>query len=219
MKWFKHDSDASIDAKVKLLIMTYGLEGYGLYWYCLELVARDVSANNLTFELEHDSQIIAKDFDISPQKVSEIMNYMVEINLFENADGIITCLKMAARTDEYTQKLIKTHTQLIGTLSGHNPTKSVLIEQKRREEKLHPHFAEFWTYYPKKKDKQQALKAWNKQKPDIVAVKKALIHQKKSEEWTKQNGQFVPYPSTYINRRRWEDELSVKTIVEMRTEN
>ena len=142
-----------------------------------------------------------------------------EISLFENADGIITCLKMAARTDEYTQKLIKTHTQLIGTLSGHNPIKSVLIEQKRREKKLHPHFAEFWTYYPKKKDKQQALKAWNKQKPDMVAVKKALIQQKRSEEWTKDGGQFVPYPSTYINRRRWEDEEPVKAIVQMRAEN
>ena len=33
MKWFKHDANASIDAKLKRLRLKYGMEGYGVYWY------------------------------------------------------------------------------------------------------------------------------------------------------------------------------------------
>ena len=42
MKWFKHDATAGMDAKLKKLRLRYGLEGYGLYWYLLECIARTV---------------------------------------------------------------------------------------------------------------------------------------------------------------------------------
>ena len=137
MKWFKHDSDASNDAKLKKLRIKYGAQGYGIYWYCLELIARNVEKHNLTFELEHDAEIIADDFKLSSDLVQHIMSFMVDIGLFENSTGVITCLKMATRTDEYTQKLIQSNKKSldnIPTLSGDNPKKSVLIEEKRREE-------------------------------------------------------------------------------------
>lgn len=137
MKWFKHDSDASNDAKLKKLRLKYGAQGYGIYWYCLELIARNVEKHNLTFELEHDAELIADDFKLSGELVQHIMTYMVELGLFENSTGVITCLKMASRTDEYTQKLIqsiKKTTDTIPTLSGQSPTKSVLIEENRLEE-------------------------------------------------------------------------------------
>ena len=40
MKWFKHDSNANTDAKLKRVRMKYGMQGYGLYWYCLEIEER-----------------------------------------------------------------------------------------------------------------------------------------------------------------------------------
>jgi len=135
MKWFKHDSDASNDAKLKKLRLKYGAQGYGIYWYCLELIARNVEKHNLTFELEHDAELIADDFKLSAELVQHIMTYMVELELFENTDGIISCLKMATRTDEYTQKLlsIKKCPDNVPTKSIQSPTKSVLIEEKRIE--------------------------------------------------------------------------------------
>lgn len=70
-------------------------------------------------------------------------------------------------------------------------------------------FTTFWAAYPKKAGKADALKAWNKLKPDIVLQAKmgeALTAQKKSPQWTKNNGQYIPMPSTWLNGRRWEDE-------------
>jgi hypothetical protein len=66
MKWFKHDSDASNDAKLKKLRLKYGAQGYGIYWYCLELIARNVEKHNLTFELEHDASGKFKRLDTVP---------------------------------------------------------------------------------------------------------------------------------------------------------
>ena len=100
MRWFKHDSDASADAKLKRVRMKYGMAGYGLYWYCLELIAMGVEANKLTFELEHDAEIIAHDTGINYAVVQEMMVYMCDLGLFENTDGRITCLKMATRLDQ-----------------------------------------------------------------------------------------------------------------------
>lgn len=100
MKWFKHDADANQDAKLKRLRMKYGLEGYGLYWYCLELVANGVDDSKLNFELEHDAEIIAFDTGIHYERVQEMMSHMVSLGLFENDAGVITCMKMAQRLDK-----------------------------------------------------------------------------------------------------------------------
>jgi len=99
MKWFRHDSNANSDAKLKRVRMKYGLQGYGLYWYCLELICSDFEKSNITFELEHDAEIIAFDTGINYQLVNEMMTFMIECGLFESSEGKITCLKMASRFD------------------------------------------------------------------------------------------------------------------------
>ena len=100
MKWIKHDTDANQDAKLQNVLLDYGLEGYGLYWYCIELIAGKVDKDNITFELEHDARIIARATGSTPQKVEEMMRYFVKIGLFENASGTITCIKLARRLDK-----------------------------------------------------------------------------------------------------------------------
>lgn len=64
----------------------------------------------------------------------------------------------------------------------------------------------FWSYYPKKTGKEAARKSFNKIKPNIQVVIKALEWQKKSEQWFKNGGQFIPNPATWINQHRWNDE-------------
>lgn len=100
MKWFKHDSDANANHKLLRLQMKYGMEGYGLYWYCLELVAQGVDVHNLTFELEHDAEVIAHMTGIHYERVQEMMAYMVNQGLFENSGGRITCMMMSKRLDQ-----------------------------------------------------------------------------------------------------------------------
>jgi uncharacterized protein YdaU (DUF1376 family) len=71
-------------------------------------------------------------------------------------------------------------------------------------------FEEFWKAYPNKKDKQKAIVAWAKHEPDLAKVLKALKTQKNSEQWKRDNGQFIPLPTTWLNGARWEDEVTTK---------
>lgn len=99
MKWFKHDSDAHRNKKLKKLQIKYGFVGTGLYWHCLELIAQDVDKHNLTFELEHDAEILAHEGKIDTRLCEEIMRYMIELELFESSGGQITCMKLAQRIE------------------------------------------------------------------------------------------------------------------------
>ena len=137
MKWFKHDSDASIDAKMQEVLLDYGLEGYGLYWYCLELIASSIDKHNLNFELEHDARIIARNTGSTTQKVQEMMTRFTELGLFENVQGRIFCLKMASRTDEYTAQLMRETKKkpILSLVTPESvPRNSEVIEKKRTEQ-------------------------------------------------------------------------------------
>lgn len=86
------------------------------------------------------------------------------------------------------------------------------------EDSFSESFNDFWKAYPKKVSKATALKAWNKLKPNDDLVREilsALERQKTSVQWQKDNGQFIPYPATWLNGRRWEDECGVSYKKEM----
>lgn len=73
----------------------------------------------------------------------------------------------------------------------------------------HGDFETFWKTYPKKKSKGAAIKAWNRIKPTPLLARtilKSIEIAKTSEDWTKNGGQFVPHPATWLNAMGWEDE-------------
>ncbi len=107
MKWFKHDTDANMDAKLQEVMLDYGLEGYGLYWYCIELIAQRVNGDNLTFELEHDCRIIARNTGSTPQKVEQMMKSFINLGLLNADNGHVFCLKLASRCDDFTAKAVR----------------------------------------------------------------------------------------------------------------
>lgn len=72
-------------------------------------------------------------------------------------------------------------------------------------------FARFWARYPKKRGKRDALRAWKALAPDMALCRKmsaALKTQMQSAQWQKDNGKFIPYPTTWLRGRRWEDDYS-----------
>jgi len=132
MKWFKHDSDANMDGRLQEILLDYGLEGYGLYFYCLELIVNKIDVDNLNFELEHDSRIIARNTGSTPQKVTEMMKRFIELGLFQNSDGRITCLKLLQRLDKSMTSNVKMRSLIDQAKSNHDTvmTKSCLSHDK-----------------------------------------------------------------------------------------
>ena len=71
-------------------------------------------------------------------------------------------------------------------------------------------FDTFWYEYPKKVGKEAARKAWFKNNPDLDTALNSLKWQKVSPQWFKNNGLYIPNPSTWINQHRWEDEQFIE---------
>lgn len=99
-----------------------------------------------------------------------------------------------------------------------NLTESKGRELNGREQNLEPArcaeslFDRFWLAYPKKKAKDDALKAWQKRRPDealLSVMLRALERQQQSPDWQKDGGRYVPYPATWLNAGRWTDELEM----------
>lgn len=78
-------------------------------------------------------------------------------------------------------------------------------------ESLRNQFDIFWSAYPNKKDKKRAEQKFMKINFKNIPFEKlmdCLEAQKKTFDWTKNNGQFVPMASTWINGERWNDQIA-----------
>ena len=70
-------------------------------------------------------------------------------------------------------------------------------------------FEDFWTRYPRKTGKGAAHRVWKKlSKSEKGKISTALDWQIPSEQWTKDGGQFIPNPKTYLNQKRFDDAPS-----------
>ena len=67
-------------------------------------------------------------------------------------------------------------------------------------------FNAFWDVYPRGEAKQAAIRAWDALRADdalLIVMGRALQRQLQREDW--QRGIGIPYASTWLNQRRWED--------------
>ena len=83
-------------------------------------------------------------------------------------------------------------------------------ERRKKKEEIDLYFARFWESYPRKEAKQTAKKAFEKLNPDetlLQTMLEAIERSKGTAQWREENGRFIPHPATWINQRRWEDEV------------
>ena len=78
------------------------------------------------------------------------------------------------------------------------------------ENQLLKNFELFWSVYPNKKSKKTAFEKFKRidfKKTSFESIMISLEKQKQSDDWTKNGGQYVPMPQTWIFNERWTDEI------------
>lgn len=77
-----------------------------------------------------------------------------------------------------------------------------------------PEFEQFWSAYPRKIGKKAAARAWAKavDRPPRDEVIAAVDRAKKSEQWTRDDGQYIPHPATWLNEGRWADVMPERKL-------
>lgn len=81
---------------------------------------------------------------------------------------------------------------------------------KKKKNIIKENFESFWKAYPKKKNKAKTERWFEQNNPDEKLMNLMLSNlekQKKLKEWKKDNGQFIPLPTTWLNGKRWEDKF------------
>ena len=70
-------------------------------------------------------------------------------------------------------------------------------------------FEIFWNEYPKKVGKKDAKKSFDKALKSTKAetMIRAVIAQKESGQWLRDNGRYIPNPATWLNQGRWDDAI------------
>ena len=69
-------------------------------------------------------------------------------------------------------------------------------------------FRAFWDTYPRKAGKTAAKQAWTELRPSPELARqiiRGVLRWAKSEQWSKEGGRYVPYPSNFLRGKRWED--------------
>jgi uncharacterized protein YdaU (DUF1376 family) len=119
----------------------------------------------------------------------------------ENIKKEITILPKSCHNRGHNQNQNQNHNQ------NQNQKESKTIVQKTA---LNEGFKIFWKAYPKKQGREKARQKWDVLKPSAELLSEMLIaleQQKQTEQWRKDNGQFIPMPITWLNQKRWEDEV------------
>ncbi len=80
-------------------------------------------------------------------------------------------------------------------------------ESNKRTDAKNDDFDAFWAVYPRKVGKGDARKAFAKVKAPVSVLIDAVNTQKQSQQWLRNDGQYIPNPATWLNQGRWEDEL------------
>lgn len=78
------------------------------------------------------------------------------------------------------------------------------------DSKKEANFDRFWEAYPRKVGKVKAQAAFQKVTVPVEVLLSAIKEQKKSPQWQKDSGQFIPHPATWLNGKRWEDQIAVE---------
>lgn len=127
MKWLKHHTDSHASLKVRKLLRNYGVEGYGFYWICNELVAFEGKNYKINKDKDWETTL-AELTKFEPKKSREILEFLAEEKFIDKKSlsrGHLHIPKMEDYADDYTKKALK--------MSGQTPDNVPLKEKKREE--------------------------------------------------------------------------------------
>lgn len=120
--------------------------------------------------------------------------------------------KYQGSENEINQQINQQANHQLTTLKEYNNKKNK--KSRAKAQKTDPDlFEQFWKKYPNKKNKKRTRVLFGKLDLSNGLFQKimtGLEQYKKSDQWQRDNGQFIPHPSTWINQERWDDEVDTR---------
>lgn len=173
--------------------------------------ADPVMVNNLVFtRLGHSVKTISSALD-ELANIGLVIRYQINGETYLNyPDFFEKQPKLLPYREGVSDIPILTQESLMSNscVTSHNIIESNIIQSNITKHKFsEPGFDEFWKAYPRKVNKKEAQSVWSKAViPSLDIILTAVEKQKQSDQWLKDDGKFIPYPSSWLNKERWNDE-------------
>lgn len=219
MQWYKHSTGSHDDPDISDAMDEFGQAAYTTFFITLEIYGSEYNHLNSDGWLNISQRFLSRKLRISWTKAEQIINFYSDRGrILIKTSGImvsINCPKFIDIASNWTKRKGDAPTEDLQrdtVVPTAKEEKKKRIEEEGEEKKNNNYsigFMEFWNYYPRKVGKLEAWKAWKKHNgslPEIGILKKVIDTQKNSPEWMRDNGQYIPHPTTWLNQGRWEDE-------------
>jgi|SRR3990167_1607420 len=218
--FIQHDYNSRNDEKILKLRKKLGAEGVGLFWMICEKLAESSEAR---LKLS-DVDLIAYELQADSERIADVvLNY----ELFKNDKTYFWSNRLLSDIEARNEKSAKASLAAkirwsklsqknADAMQTHSVSNAIAMQGKERKERKErkdntmrkEDFARFWEMYPVKKSRMKAETAFMRLSAELLPkILHALELQKKSDPWTRDGGKFIPYPTTWINGSRWDDEL------------
>ena len=208
LPWFRMYAEFATDPKVQRMSETD--QRRFMMLLCIRCSNGDVTL--------HDEDI-AFQLRISVTEWCESKRTFIERNFIDEDNNVMNWEKRQFASDSSAMRVSRHREkkkQQCNVTGNTKETKSNAVDtdtdtdKKSKPSSSNPDgFDAFWLAYPKKVGKVAALKVWKKIKPPKQTAESmlaSLAWQRDSEQWSRDGGQFIPNPATYLNQGRWLDE-------------
>lgn len=216
IKWIKISVNMFSDDKIKQIRGMEDGDEIILIWLQLLLLAGRINQDGMLImsgaEIPYTESMLARAFDMPDEIVEKAMAVFVEYAMVEIIDDVYHVANWAKHQAVDGMDKIREQDRIRKQKERQRKKESTAQTKQATTDKtpLQRRFDSFWKAYPKKVGKGAAEKAFAKAKPDDALTEKmlsAIEAAKRSAQWKKDGGQYIPNPSTWLNQKRWEDEL------------
>ncbi len=220
VKWIKISVNMFSDDKIKQIRSLPDGNSVLLIWVQLLLLAGRINHEGMLVvsntEIPYTEEMMATAFDMPLKTVIMAINTFKSFGMVDLIDDVYHITNWAKhqalegmekiREQNRTRKQAQREREKVLPPADAVPA---LPAPEPKETPLQRRFARFWKAYPRKTGKGAAEKSFAKYKPDddlTETMIRAVEAAKRSPQWQKDNGQYIPYPATWLNQKRWEDE-------------
>lgn len=214
MEWFKINGYNLIYGSLRLDPPTHQLVFIKLLAMCS--ISRVPGVVCIANKVPYPMNVLATTLSVSEKELKEAIEYnckpeqaRLKINSWEGIEVV-----------NWPQYQSKSYLRV----KKHREKKRTEEEEKRIEQRasnggvtvsndIVTKFNRFWEIYPRKIGKGAAKKAFGKINPDnslFARIMVAVDQQRNSIQWQREEGRFIPLPTTWLNQERWDDVLPHK---------
>lgn len=217
VKWIKVTTDIFDDEKILLIESLPEADSIIVIWFkllCLAGKCNNSGVFMMNDKIAYTESMLATIFRRKETTVRLALETFANFGMVEIIDNVITIPNWGKHQsvdkieahNEYMRKYMKEYRA---------KQKQIATKSESKKEEHSEEFEQFWSVYPKKKSKESARKAFDKaiKKIDLQTMLDAVEAQKRSKQWKEKDGQFIPYPATWLNAECWNDEVEADRSV------